>query len=110
MARKKSADQQAFSPEAAAGAPAPARTPRANTVTHKHKKATPVVQPAETQPAAEPVQAPAAAVKPAAAPSHEEIAILAYHYWELRGCPFGSPEEDWFRAERELLSARAATA
>jgi hypothetical protein len=107
MARKKSADQQAFSAETA---PATARTPRANTVTHKHKKATPVAQSAEAQPVAEPVQPPAADVKPAVAPSHEEIAILAYHYWELRGCPFGSPEEDWFRAERELLSARAATA
>ncbi len=108
MARKKSADQPTFSPETAS-APAPARTPRATAVTHKHKKATPVVQPTEAQPVAEPVQAPAE-VKPAVAPSHQEIAILAYHYWELRGCPFGSPEEDWFRAERELLSARAATA
>jgi len=34
---------------------------------------------------------------------HEEIARLAYSYWEARGCPGGSPEEDWFRAENELL-------
>jgi hypothetical protein len=32
----------------------------------------------------------------------EEIARLAYAYWEERGRPLGSAEEDWFRAEREL--------
>jgi hypothetical protein len=32
------------------------------------------------------------------------IAQLAYQYWEQRGRPFGSPEEDWFRAEREIRS------
>jgi hypothetical protein len=31
-----------------------------------------------------------------------EIARLAYEYWQARGCPDGSPEDDWFRAEREL--------
>ena len=31
----------------------------------------------------------------------EEIARLAYSYWEARGCQGGSPEEDWYRAERE---------
>jgi hypothetical protein len=36
------------------------------------------------------------------APTHEEIARLAYLYWEARGCRGGSPWEDWFRAEREL--------
>lgn len=30
------------------------------------------------------------------------IAALAYQFWQARGCPFGSPEEDWFRAEAEL--------
>jgi len=34
-------------------------------------------------------------------PTHEEIAKLAYSYWEARGCQGGSPEEDWYRAERE---------
>lgn len=32
----------------------------------------------------------------------EEIACLAYSYWEARGCQGGSPHEDWIRAEREL--------
>ena len=42
----------------------------------------------------------------AAGPSHEEIARLAYSYWESRGCTGGSPEEDWLRAELELSAAR----
>jgi hypothetical protein len=41
-----------------------------------------------------------------AEPSQEEIARLAYFYWEARGCAGGSPEEDWVRAEQELRSAR----
>jgi hypothetical protein len=35
-------------------------------------------------------------------PSREEIARLAYLYWEARGCQGGSEEEDWLRAEAEL--------
>jgi hypothetical protein len=34
----------------------------------------------------------------------EKIALLAYTYWEQRGRTGGSPEEDWFRAEREIFS------
>jgi len=33
---------------------------------------------------------------------HAQIAIRAYQRWEKRGCPFGSPEEDWVEAEEEL--------
>ena len=32
----------------------------------------------------------------------DRVAKLAYRYWEQRGRPFGSAEEDWFQAEREL--------
>lgn len=39
---------------------------------------------------------------PAASPAREEIARLAYLYWEARGCHGGSPEQDWLRAEQEL--------
>jgi hypothetical protein len=35
--------------------------------------------------------------------SYEEIARLAYSYWAARGYQGGSPEADWFRAERALL-------
>jgi len=34
----------------------------------------------------------------------ESIARLAYSYWESRGGVGGSPEEDWIRAEQELLN------
>lgn len=33
--------------------------------------------------------------------NHEDIERLAYQFWLERGCPVGSPEEDWFRAEEE---------
>lgn len=59
---------------------------------------------------------PATAVKDATEPSmavdalmafHEEVARLAYSYWQARGCPDGSPEEDWFRAEAELRTGQS---
>ena len=37
------------------------------------------------------------------APTQEAIASLAHSYWEARGGKGGSPWEDWFRAEQELL-------
>jgi hypothetical protein len=40
----------------------------------------------------------------------ETIAVLAYFYWEARGCPHDSSHEDWFRAEAELRSRLAAAA
>ena len=39
---------------------------------------------------------------PSASPSQEEIAALAYSYWEARRYQGGSSEEDWLQAEREL--------
>jgi hypothetical protein len=30
------------------------------------------------------------------------IEKLAYRFWEERGRPLGSPEEDWLKAEREF--------
>jgi hypothetical protein len=37
----------------------------------------------------------------------EKIALRAHQLWEARGCPVASPEEDWFRAEEEILGAQA---
>jgi hypothetical protein len=34
---------------------------------------------------------------------HEEVAKLAHRFWAERGHQAGRPEDDWFRAERELL-------
>lgn len=39
-------------------------------------------------------------------PTRENIAPLARALWKARGCPEGSPEDDWFRAERALKSQR----
>ena len=39
-----------------------------------------------------------------AAFGHKEISILAHELWRARGCPVGSPDEDWFNAARELRS------
>jgi hypothetical protein len=39
-------------------------------------------------------------------PTSVAIAALAYKCWTERDTPFGSPEEDWFRAEREIKHAR----
>jgi hypothetical protein len=36
--------------------------------------------------------------------AYDEIAPLAYEYWHQRGCPDGSPEIDWLRAEQELVA------
>jgi len=36
-----------------------------------------------------------------------EVEQLAYSLWEARGCPPGSAEEDWFRAEEEIRRRRA---
>lgn len=33
---------------------------------------------------------------------HEEIQRVAYRLWQERGCPIGTPEADWFRAEQKL--------
>ena len=33
---------------------------------------------------------------------YNDITTLAYKLWMDRGCPIGSPEEDWFGAEKEL--------
>jgi hypothetical protein len=44
------------------------------------------------------------------APSPDEIAHTAYQYWLARGGQGGSPEDDWFRAERELRSRRTLKA
>src|SRR6185369_15339137 len=37
--------------------------------------------------------------KSSTTPEPEQIASLAYVLWQQRGCPEGSPEADWLRAE-----------
>ena len=40
---------------------------------------------------------------------HELVSKLAYKLWEERGRPLGSPEVDWFAAERAVYSALVAS-
>jgi hypothetical protein len=39
-------------------------------------------------------------------PSHDEIARLAYSYWQARHGQGGSAYDDWLRAEKELREYR----
>ncbi len=39
-----------------------------------------------------------------------QLQALAYQLWLDRGCPDGSPEEDWFHAERAVRAAQDETA
>jgi hypothetical protein len=63
--------------------------PTSTAVNHKHTTKKTV---------APEVAAPVRAIKA------EDIAQLAYSYWESRGCKGGSPQTDWFRAEEQLKS------
>jgi len=49
-------------------------------------------------------QTPATVGHGIAAFGHAVIAALAYEHWQARGCPHGSPQEDWFQAAEELRS------
>jgi hypothetical protein len=44
----------------------------------------------------------------AASFGHQEIAVLAQELWRARGCPEGSPQEDWSQAVK-VLRERAAS-
>jgi hypothetical protein len=37
---------------------------------------------------------------------HDLTEQLAYQHWESRGRPLGSPDIDWFAAERALTASR----
>jgi hypothetical protein len=41
----------------------------------------------------------------ATTPTHSEIAELARQYWAERGWQDGHAEQDWLRAERELMAS-----
>lgn len=109
MTRKRSSENDLV--VSGSGAAAPLRRKAA-----ARPRAKRAADPTETLAPAAPEQetvAPVADFAPAASvATHEEIARLAYLYWESRGCQGGCPEEDWLRAEEELRnrSTSAATA
>ena len=101
MPKRKTADVTAEAPIAAeprTKAATTAKPKSAAAATHKRTSTTRKSQVVAEVAAAEPV-ASAPSVHP---PTHGEIAALAYSYWEARGFATGSPDDDWFRAEREL--------
>ena len=53
---------------------------------------------------------PAPESLPTATAGEQDVRGLAYRRWVDRGCPQGSPEEDWFEAERQLQSRDCASA
>ena len=42
--------------------------------------------------------------------NQDGVAALAYKMWQERGCPIGSDQEDWFRAENELKNRKVLAA
>jgi outer membrane biosynthesis protein TonB len=100
---------------------APAKKPAVAAGAEKKTKAAakPTVAPAAAKTAAPKAKAaaksaeaagvPEAAVamtKTAARPTHQQIAERAYSFFIERGWRHGHHEQDWFRAEQELLTRR----
>src|SRR3954447_3901919 len=75
--------------------PSGVRMPVAVTTPTKH------IGEADVQTATQPVSPPHSAGPLEPLVDHE-IAQLAYAHWEGRDRPFGTPLEDWLRAEREI--------
>jgi len=96
MASRRIPISQATGSGGAATAAAPARKPAHTRV----KRSRPV----DSLPATEPLP-----VQDQMSES-DEIARLAYSYWEARGFCNGSPDEDWLRAEQEIRSRKALAA
>jgi hypothetical protein len=53
-----------------------------------------------------PEKKPSAAPGDRFSPTQDEVAALADEFWKQRGRQLGSPDEDWFRAEREIKHSR----
>ena len=111
MARKRTSERE---PVVSSGmAAAPVRRKTTSSTHAKHAATQPETQAVtRVKRAAKTAADPTVKITAAfAEPTREEVAALAYSYWESRGCQGGTPHEDWVRAELELLarirSARA---
>lgn len=65
-------------------------------------KLTPTKQVQDDDPARVAPETPPEAAEGGGHPEPGDIASLAHQYWEERGRPLGTPDEDWFRAEKEI--------
>ena len=70
----------------------------------KHRSTRTRPAPTVQEPASPAKDSSNAAILASGTTLRERIALLAYSYWEARGFQPGNPEEDWFRAEREILN------
>ena len=106
MTRKRTSEKDLV--VSAAGAAAPAR--RKATIRPRGQRDAEPVETAAPE-ATELESVAQAEVVTVQTPTYEEIAKLAYSYWEARGYQGGSPDEDWARAEQELrVNVSAAVA
>jgi hypothetical protein len=105
MARKRNPENDLVGSSGTAPAPVRRKTPAAR------PKYSPTTADTQVSPVPEPETEEAIASSLTEyEPPREEIARLAFLYWEARGYQGGSPEEDWFRAEQELRKQVLAAA
>src|SRR5579863_1591597 len=103
MKRKRSSETEFSVSSSAAAVPA-----RRQTASNARTRTKVPVVPVETESEATVASTPVAqAIATNYTPSFDEVAALAYSFWEARGYQGGSPEEDWLAAEQQL---RARTA
>jgi hypothetical protein len=85
--------------------PAPAGKPNNRTVKSPEQVVVAAsARPAEDQATAGNGPNEASAIQPI---SRDEVARLAYSYWDARGGEGGSAEEDWLRAEQALRARKS---
>ena len=109
MARKRITNSEPV----ATGTSAARATTRGSRVKHSAKTSVPASEETLSSTEMEPTAAasmtePTAARTASGAVDTEEVARLAFSYWQARGCQGGSPEEDWFRAEQEVRNRSLA--
>jgi hypothetical protein len=105
MTRKRTSENDLSISAGASAAPSRRKPTSRTRAKHVVPPETPSTQANEPE-----IAAPQAVATPVYQPSREDIAELAFRYWETRGGQGGSPEEDWLRAERELRTHAAPTA
>ena len=103
MARKRNEARSIISAEGAAAPATHRRSVRASVT-----PSVPVSATSEPQSAV--LETPIVETPTAQISEQDEIAKLAFSYWEARGSQGGSPEEDWARAEQEIRSRRKVSA